>query len=148
MRSLRSIIASNGLAIALTVIFVLPITCILAYAITSPLDDWMAKLGVSLHESFAWPFPVFDTIERFTKIGFAIRSIVIAVGISFLYFWITNWLNAGLSRVRVGKDLGKQTAIVEAIQPWIFVGPPFVLLTLFLLVPAVSTLSLSFQEAD
>ena len=148
MRSLRPIIASNGLAIALTVIFVLPITGVLAYSITAPLDDWMAGLGVWLHEARGWRVDLFDTEERFTKIGFAIRSIVIAVGISFLYFWITNWLNAGLSRVRVGKDLGKQTAIVEAIQPWIFVGPALVLLTLFLLVPAFSTLSLSFQEAD
>ena len=148
MRSLRSIIASNGLAIALTVIFVLPITGILAYAITSPLDDWMAKLGVSLHESFAWPFPVFDTIERFTKIGFAIRSIVIAVGISFLYFGISNWLNAGLARFRTKSDVGRQATIVEAIQPWIFVGPALVLLLLFLMIPAFSTLSLSFQEAD
>ena len=117
MRSLRPIIASNGLAIALTVIFVLPITGVLAYSITAPLDDWMAGLGVWLHEARGWRVDLFDTEERFTKIGFAIRSIVIAVGISFLYFWITNWLNAGLSRVRVGKDLGKQTAIVEAIQP-------------------------------
>jgi len=148
MRSLRSIIASNGLAIALTVIFVLPITGILAYAITSPLDDWMAKLGVSLHESFAWPFPVFDTIERFTKIGFAVRSIVIAVGISFLYFGISNWLNAGLARFRTKSDVGRQATIVEAIQPWIFVGPALVLLLLFLMIPAFSTLSLSFQEAD
>ena len=148
MRSLRSIIASNGLAIALTVIFVLPITGILAYAITSPLDDWMAKLGVSLHESFAWPFPVFDTIERFSKIGFAIRSIVIAVGISFLYFGISNWLNAGLARFRTKSDVGRQATIVEAIQPWIFVGPALVLLLLFLMIPAFSTLSLSFQEAD
>jgi len=148
MRSLRSIIASNGLAIALTVIFVLPITGILAYAITSPLDDWMAKLGVSIHESFAWPFPVFDTIERFSKIGFAIRSIVIAVGISFLYFGISNWLNAGLARFRTKSDVGRQATIVEAIQPWIFVGPALVLLLLFLMIPAFSTLSLSFQEAD
>src|SRR5210317_987993 len=148
MRSLRSIIVSNGLAIALTVIFVLPITGILAYSITSPLDDWMAKLGVSLHESFAWPFPVFDTIERFTKIGFAVRSIVIAVGISFLYFGISNWLNAGLARFRTKSDVGRQATIVEAIQPWIFVGPALVLLLLFLMIPAFSTLSLSFQEAS
>jgi len=108
----------------------------------------MAKLGVSLHESFAWPFPVFDTIERFTKIGFAVRSIVIAVGISFLYFGISNWLNAGLARFRTKSDVGRQATIVEAIQPWIFVGPALVLLLLFLMIPAFSTLSLSFQEAD
>ena len=148
MRSLRPIIASNGLAIALTVIFVLPITGVLAYAITSPLDDWMANLGVWLHENRGWSLPVFDTIERFSKVGFAMRSIVIAVGISFMYFWISNWLNAGLARYRTKKDIGRQAAIVEAIQPWIFVGPALVLLLLFLMIPAFSTLSLSFQEAD
>lgn len=148
MRSLRPIIASNGLAIALTVIFVLPITGILAYTITSPLDDWMAKFGVWLHETRGWKIPVFDTVERFTKIGFAMRSIVIAVGISFMYFGISNWLNAGLARYRSKDNVGRQAAIVEAIQPWIFVGPALVLLLLFLMIPAFSTLSLSFQEAD
>lgn len=148
MRSLRPIIASNGLAIALTVIFVLPITGILAYTITSPLDDWMARFGVWLHETRGWKIPVFDTVERFTKIGFAMRSIVIAVGISFMYFGISNWLNAGLARYRSKYNVGRQAAIVEAIQPWIFVGPALVLLLLFLMIPAFSTLSLSFQEAD
>ena len=148
MRSLWSTIASNGLAIALTVILVLPITGVLAYAITTPLDDWMARFGVWLHERRDWPFPVFDTVERFSKIGFAFRSIVIAVGISYMYFGISNWLNAGLARYRSGHDIGRQTTIVEAIQPWIFVGPALVLLLLFLMIPAFSTLSLSFQEAD
>ena len=95
MRELRPIIAGNGLAIALTVLFVLPITGVVAYIATNPLDDWMTALGVWLHERGDWSFPVLDTEERFAKIGFAIRSIFIAVGISFLYFWITNWLNRG-----------------------------------------------------
>ena len=47
MRSLRPIIASNGLAIALTVIFVLPITGVLVYSITAPLDDWICLLYTS-----------------------------------------------------------------------------------------------------
>jgi len=148
MGSMRTIIASNGLAIALTVIFVLPITGIFAYAASTPLDAAMANLGTWIHEARGWEFSVFDTQERFAKIGFALRSIVIAVGLSFLYFWITNWLNAGLARVRTRGDLGRRSTIVEAIQPWIFVGPALTLLLLFLLIPAFSTLSLSFQEAD
>jgi alpha-glucoside transport system permease protein len=80
--------------------------------------------------------------------GFAIRSVIIAVGISFLYFGITNWLNASLARYQVKDSIGHQSNIVEAIQPWIFVGPTLVLLFLFLLVPAMSTLGLSFQEYD
>ena len=148
MRSLKTLIASNGLAIVLTVLVLLPVTAVLAYVATTPLDRWLANFGIWLHERNEWSFPVFDTELRFSKIGFAIRSVVIAVGISFLYFWITNWLNQGLARFRSPKSAGRQSAIVEAIQPWIFVGPALTLLTLFLLIPAFSTLSLSFQEAD
>ena len=148
MGSIRPIIAGNGLAIVLTVLFVLPITGIVAYVFTSPLDGWMVQLGSWLHETNNWSSPVFDTRERFAKIGFAIRSIIIALGISFLYYWITNWLNQGLARFSSQGSFGRQASIVEAIQPWLFVGPALVLLLLFLFVPAFSTLSLSFQEAD
>ena len=148
MRSIRPIIAGNGLAIALTILIVLPITGVLAYVVSSPIDDWMVRFGSWLHESNSWSFPLFDTEQRFAKIGFALRSIVIAVGISFLYFWFSNWLNQGLARVSSRGSWGKESYIVEAIQPWIFVGPALVLLLLFLFIPAFSTLSLSFQEAD
>ena len=79
MRSLRPVIASNGLAIALTILFVLPITGVLAYVVTTPLDAWMENLGVWLHEANGWSASLLDTQERFAKVGFAIRSIVIAV---------------------------------------------------------------------
>ena len=148
MSSLRPIIAGNGLAIALTIIFVLPITGVLAYIITSPLDGWMTQLGTWLHETRNWSFATFDTEQRFAKIGFAIRSIFIALGLSFLYFWQTNWLNQGLARYSSKGSSGREATILEAIQPWIFVGPAIVLLLLFLFIPAFSTLSLSFQEAD
>lgn len=148
MGSNRPVIAGNGLAIALTVIFVLPITGVLAYIATSPLDSWMVQFGTWLHDTNSWSFSTFDTQQRFAKIGFAIRSIVIAVGLSFLYYWLTNWLNQGLARVTSRGSTGRETYIIEAIQPWIFVGPALVLLLLFLFVPAFSTLSLSFQEAD
>ena len=148
MRSLSSIIASNGLAIVLTVVFLLPITAIFSFFVTAPLDTALAQFGLWLHDTYDWSFARFDTQERFAKIGFAIRAIFITVGISFLYFWITNWLNMGFARYRAKNSLGLQSSIIEAIQPWIFVGPALVLLLLFLLVPAISTLSLSFQEAD
>ena len=148
MASNRPIIAGNGLAIALTILFVLPITGVLAYIISTPLDSAMVQFGTWLHQTNSWSFSLFDTQERFAKIGFALRSIVIAVGLSFLYFWLTNWLNQGLARVSARGSSGREFTIVEAIQPWIFVGPALVLLLLFLFVPAFSTLSLSFQEAD
>ena len=148
MRALSPIIASNGLAIFLTIVFLLPITAIFSFVVTTPLDDAMANLGLWMHSHWQWSFPEFDTQERFAKIGFALRSVVIAVGISFFYFGISNWLNASMARVRCKNSLGRQSNIIEAIQPWIFVGPTLVLLLLFLLVPALSTLSLSFQEYD
>lgn len=148
MRSLKPIIASNSLAIILTIVIVLPVTAVVSYMLTSPLDGIMAQFGTWLHESNNWSFDVLDTQERFAKIGFAIRSIFIAVGVSLLYFWISNWLNMGLARYTSRGSEGRQSTIVEAIQPWIFVGPALVLLLLFLLIPAFSTLSLSFQEAD
>ena len=148
MRSLKPVIASNGFAILLTVVFLLPIMAIFLFVVTTPIDSILAKFGLWLHGINEWSFPEFDTEERFSKIGFAIRSALIAVGISFLYFWLTNWLNMNLAVYREKKSIGRQSNIVEAIQPWIFVGPTLVLLLLFLMVPALSTLSLSFQESD
>jgi alpha-glucoside transport system permease protein len=148
MRSLKLIIASNGLAIFLTVVFLLPIVAIVAYIATSPLDDARGRLGLAMRNFWGWSANEFDTLERFLKIGFAIRSVIIAVSISFLYFGITNWLNIGLARTSARGSIGRQSRITEAIQPWIFVGPTLVLLLLFLLVPALSTLRLSFQEYD
>ena len=148
MRSLTPIIASNGLAILVTVVCLLPITAIFALVLTTPLDGLSAQFGLWLHKIYGWSLPEFDTQERFEKIGFAIRIIIISVGISFIYYWITNWLNMGFARYRERDSLGRQSTIIEAIQPWIFIGPALVLLSLFLLIPAFTTLNLSFREAD
>lgn len=148
MSSYRPVLAGNGLAIALTVIVVLPITAIIAYAATSPMDELFVRFATWLHTSNQWTSPLLENQERFAKISFAIRSIIIAVSVSFLYFGLSNWLNQGLARRSAKGSIGKETYIVEAIQPWIFIGPAIVLLVLFLLIPAFSTISLSFQEAD
>ncbi len=148
MRSAFPIIASNGVAIALTLLLVLPVTALLAFSVTAGIDDLAGQFGLWLHRSFQWSADSSLISERFTKIGFAIRAIVIAVGISFLYFFIGNWLNRGLARYRSNGAEGLQARITEAIQPWVFVGPALVLLLLFLVVPAFVTLGLSFQEAD
>lgn len=148
MRSANAMIASNSLAIVLTIIFVLPITAIFAFSVTAPLNDAFAQFGLWAHDNFGWTGKTLETEERFAKVAFAIRAVVIAVGVSFLYFWITNWLNLGLARYTAPNQLGRQSTIVEAIQPWIFVGPVLVLLTMFLLVPAFLTLNLSLQESD
>ena len=148
MHSIKTVIAGNGLAILLTVVVLLPTTAVFAFIASAPIDDLFADIGVWFHQNYQWKFDEFDTIERFTKIGFALRAIIISVGISFLYFWITNWLNHGLASIRSKGSLGKQSLVIESIQPWIFVGPALTLLILFLLIPAFATLSLSFQEAD
>ena len=148
MRAIRPLIAGNGIAIFLTIICLLPITAILSLMVTAPLDDMMANIGLWLHHSFAWTASEFDTKMRFSKIGFAIRIVFIAVGISFLYFAVSNWLTMGLARYSAKDSLGRQSTIIEAIQPWIFVGPALMLLLLFLLVPGFLTLKQSLQEAS
>lgn len=148
MRSIKPLIAGNGLAVFLTIICLLPITAILALIVTSPLDDAMANIGLWMQGIFGWTTAEFDIKMRFAKIGFALRIVVIAVGISFLYFAVTNWLTMGLARKTAKDSIGKQSTIIEAIQPWIFVGPALMLLLLFLLVPGFLTLKQSFQEAS
>ena len=148
MRSMRPLIAGNGIAIFLTIVCLLPITAILSLMVTAPLDDMMANIGLWLHHSFNWSASEFDTQLRFSKIGFALRIVVIAVGISFLYFAVSNWLTMGLARYSAKGSLGRQSTIIEAIQPWIFVGPALMLLLLFLWVPGFLTLKQSLQEAN
>ena len=148
MRSIKPLIAGNGIALFLTIVCLLPITAIFALAASAPLDDAMANLGMWLHNIFDWSASEFDTKQRFSKIGFAIRIVIISVGLSFFYFGISNWLTMSLARQTARKSLGRQSAIIEAIQPWIFVGPALMLLLLFLLVPGFLTLKQSFQEAS
>jgi alpha-glucoside transport system permease protein len=93
-----------------------------------------------------WSVSTFVTELRFAKVGFALRSVVIALFISFLYYWISNWLNFGLAKIRSNKSIARRSIVIEAIQPWIFVGPALVLLLLFLLIPALTTLKISFTE--
>ena len=148
MRSIKPLIAGNGISLFLTIVCLLPITAIFALAASAPLDDAMANLGMWLHNIFNWSASEFDTKQRFSKIGFAIRIVIISVGLSFFYFGISNWLTMSLARQTARKSLGRQSAIIEAIQPWIFVGPALMLLLLFLLVPGFLTLKQSFQEAS
>lgn len=148
MRSIKPLIAGNGIAIFLTIVCLLPITAIFGLAASAPLDGAMANFGLFLHGIFNWSTTEFDTVARFSKIGFAIRIVIIAVGLSFFYFGISNWLTLGLARQTAKSSPGRQSAIIEAIQPWIFVGPALMLLLLFLLVPGFLTLKQSMQEAS
>lgn len=146
MRSIQSIIFSNSLAIVLTIICLLPITAVFIFSLSAPIDDAFASFGLWLHNKYGWSVSTFVTELRFAKVGFALRSVVIALFISFLYYWISNWLNFGLAKIRSNKSIARRTIVIEAIQPWIFVGPALVLLLLFLLIPALTTLKISFTE--
>ena len=117
MRSLRPLIAGNGIAIFLTIICLLPITAVFALAVTAPLDGLMAHFGMWLHELFGWSASEFDTRARFAKMGFAIRIVVIAVGISFLYFGVSNWLTLGLARRTASQSAGRQSATLRLFSP-------------------------------
>ena len=146
MRSIQSIIFSNSLAIVLTIVCLLPITAVFIFSLSAPIDDAFASFGLWLHSKYGWSVSTFVTELRFAKVGFALRSVVIALFISFLYYWISNWLNFGLAKIRSNKSIARRSIVIEAIQPWIFVGPALVLLLLFLLIPALTTLKISFTE--
>ncbi len=117
MRSLQSIIFSNSLAILLTIVCVLPITAVFIFSLTAPIDDAFANFGLWLHDKYNWSVATFVTELRFAKVGFALRSVILALFISFLYYWITNWLNFGLANFRSSSSIGRRSSIIEAIQP-------------------------------
>lgn len=119
--------ALKGLAIAITCLVVLPAFAVALFAVTSYVSD-----GVE----FILPFDK----EITEKVLFAVRAVVIAVIISLTYFYLANWLNLRLSNRQTNKGL----SVIDAIQPWIFVGPVILLLGLFLVIPAFETLRLSF----
>ena len=141
-------ITGNALAIALTVMIVLPAVAFFALWALSPLDTLFGNLGLWVHDICGWTSDARDVEERFIKVGFAIRAILTSVGVSFLYFWITNWLNLSFARFGARGSLGRQETLIDALQPWIFVGPAITLLLLFLVVPAIVTLHLSLTEFD
>ena len=84
MRSIQTIIFGNSLAIVLTIVCVLPITAVFIFSLTAPIDDSFANLGLWLHEKYNWSVATFVTELRFAKVGFALRSVIIALFISFL----------------------------------------------------------------
>ena len=115
MRSVQSIIFSNSLAIVLTIVCVLPITAVFVFSLTAPIDDAFANFGLWLHTKYEWSVATFVTELRFAKVGFALRSVVIALFISFLYYWITNWLNFGLANFRSSSSIHGYT-IIKNVQ--------------------------------
>lgn len=78
-------------------------------------------------------------------------AIVLGVGALILYFFGSNWvLDTVFKDVFTpdGRVVKSRERIREAIRPWIFVGPALLLLTLYLVYPAIQTVILSFFDSN
>ena len=122
-------LASKLGAIILTMIIVLPALAVFLFVITSYLSDGLISI---------LPFDA----AILGKIFFALRAIFVAVFISFAYFWLSNWMNFRISN----QESPTGQRVIEAIQPWIFVGPALLLLFCFLIYPAFETFRLSLTN--
>lgn len=129
MQATRFEIAGKAFAIFLTLAILLPATGAVLFALTSFLSEFAVAI-----------LPWDDAL--ITKVMFALRAVFIAVFLSFLYFWLSAWLNGRMSSSYTARGLSVQ----EAIQPWLFVGPALVLLLLFLVYPAFETFRISLTN--
>ena len=68
MRSIKPLIAGNGIALFLTIVCLLPITAIFALAASAPLDDAMANLGMWLHNILTGLRPNLTQSSAFLKL--------------------------------------------------------------------------------
>lgn len=68
---------------------------------------------------------------------FAIEAVVIGIAATLFIYWAAN---AVVTRLPQGA--------ADALQPWVFIGPVVLLITLFLVYPSIQTLRLSFMEED
>ena len=136
-------IFSNAFGLLLTVLIVLPAAAFGLFAATSVIDSMIVSLPAFSADEFGRATENQALYITLTRITFAIRAILIAVALSFGYYALASWLNFAGSQI-VTKNMQARNRVVEAIQPWIFVGPAVVLLSLFLVYPAIETLRLSF----
>lgn len=80
----------------------------------------------------------------------ALSAIVIGVGAMLVYFFGSNWLLDSLAKDVTQTDgtYLSRDKLRKSIRPWLFVGPALLLLTVYLVYPAVQTLFLSFYNRD
>lgn len=84
------------------------------------------------------------------QIALTVAAIVVGVGGMMLYFYGSNWILDRLLADTVTPDghvVRSRTRARDAIRPWLFVGPALILLTIYLIYPAIQTLLLSFQDS-
>ena len=133
----------NATALLLSVVIVLPAAAFGLFALTSVLDSLLVSLPGFQADEFGRATENQQLYLTLSRILFAIRVIAIAVALSFGYYALASWLNFAGAGV-FARSLQGRNRVVEAIQPWIFVGPAVVLLSLFLIYPTLETLRLSF----
>ena len=133
----------NATALLLTVVIVLPAAAFALFALTSVFDSLLVSLPGFQADEFGRATENQQLYLTLSRILFAIRVIAIAVALSFGYYALASWLNFAGAGV-FARSLQGRNRVVEAIQPWIFVGPAVVLLSLFLIYPTLETLRLSF----
>jgi alpha-glucoside transport system permease protein len=81
----------------------------------------------------------------------ALVAIVLGVGALVLYFFASNWLLDALIPDRAepdGQVLESREKARERIRPWLFVGPAIIILSIYLVYPAIQTFYLSFFDSD
>ncbi|MGQ9889645.1 MAG: carbohydrate ABC transporter permease [Aggregatilineales bacterium] len=84
------------------------------------------------------------------QVALTVAAIFVGVGGMALYFYGSNWLLDRLLADQVtpdGRVIKSRTRARDAIRPWLFVGPALIVLTIYLVYPAIQTFSLSFQDA-
>ena len=67
----------------------------------------------------------------------AIEAVVLGIAVTMFLYWGMNAIVLRLPQ-----------KVMTALQPWVFIGPVVVLISLFLLYPSIQTLRLSFMEED
>ncbi len=83
------------------------------------------------------------------QVGSAALAIVLGVGALLLYYFGTNWVLDTVLADRMtpdGRMIKSNENARERLRPWFFVAPALILLTLYLVYPAIQTVILSFMD--
>lgn len=75
----------------------------------------------------------------------AFSTILIGVGGCLLYFWGSNFILDAIFPAR-GKNVGRNINRANAIRPWLFLAPAVLFLGLYLVMPVLVSINLSFKD--
>jgi alpha-glucoside transport system permease protein len=83
----------------------------------------------------------------FSQIVLALVTVIVGVGGCVGYYYGSNALLALLFPAAAAGQMGHRNLKIQAaVQPWLFLGPALLLLSLYLVYPVVATLWLSFHN--